>query len=465
MPSTLALALCSGFVIYLLRLERKRAPGVSGAVWIPTVWMMSCACKPLANWFSNGQVAEGGVEAGSPMDRNLLIVLIIAGIFILLRRNLDWQSFQKNNKWLIAIYLFALISIIWSDFPLISARRYLRFSGTLLMALVVLSERDPLDAFEGVLRRTAFVLIPFSLLLIKYFPAFGVMYGRWSGEVMWVGVADQKNSAGIIFFVSAFYLFWRLLREWRTRGFRRLTKQSYADGFVLLLALYLLKGAPNAFSATSVSVLILGVGTLSCLLWMQGRRKMVGLAVLMAIAVILFLYGFGTPFGARTIGSGILQMLGRDATFTDRDQIWAELIPIVMQRSILGHGYGGFWILATKNQVTEAHNGYLDVMLVLGVVGVFLVFGFVVSMCRAAHAALHRDFWWGALGFCFLIMIVLHNTSEASFLRTSDLLWSLLVFIRVLLPVVAQSMSKGDTRHGRPMAPQYIRERSFSEIA
>jgi len=282
------------------------------------------------------------------------------------------------------------------------------------------------------------VLIPFSLLLIKYFPGLGVMYGRWSGELMWVGVADQKNSAGIIFFVSAFYLFWRLLREWRMRGLRQLTTQGYADAFVLLLALYLLKGSPKAFSATSVSVFTLGVGTLSWLLWMQGRRKMVGLAILMTIVVALFLYGFGTPFGARTIGSGLLQMLGRDATFTDRDQIWAELIPIVMQRPILGHGYGGFWILATRNQVTEAHNGYLDVMLVLGVAGAFLVFGFVVSMCRAAHAALHWDFWWGALGFCFLIMVVLHNTSEASFLRTSDLLWSLLVFIRVLLPVVRQ---------------------------
>ena len=446
MPPTLALVLCSGFVIYLLRLERKRAPDVSGAVWIPTVWMMSCASKPLASWFSNGQAAggSGGVEAGSPMDRNLLTVLIIAGIFILLRRKLDWQSFQKNNKWLLFIYLFALVSIMWSDFPLISARRYIRFSGTLLMALVLLSEREPLDALEGVLRRTAFVLIPFSLLLIKYFPKLGVMYGRWSGELMWVGVADQKNSAGILFFVSAFYLFWRLLREWRTRGLRQLTRQSYADAFVLLLALYLLKGSPKAFSFTSVSVFILGVSTLSWLLWMQRRPKLVGLSILMAVVVILFLYGLGAPFGARTIGSGILQMLGRDPTFTDRDQIWAELIPTAMQRPILGHGYGGFWILAIESQVTEAHNGYLDVMLVLGVAGVFLVFGFVVSMCRAAHTALHRDFWWGGLGFCFLIMVVLHNTSEASFLRTSDLLWSLLVFIQVLLPVVTQRYEQNE---------------------
>jgi exopolysaccharide production protein ExoQ len=440
MPPTLALLLCSGFVVYLLRLERKQAPDVSYAIWIPTVWMMSCACKPLASWFNNGQSAEayGDVESGSPLDRNLLTVLILAGILILVTRKLDWPTFRKNNTWLLVICLYALISIAWSDFPLVSIKRYIRFSGTLLLALVVLSERKPLRAFESILRRTAFVLVPFSLLLIKYFPAFGVMYGRWSGELMWVGVADQKNSAGILFLISSFYLFWRVLREWWERKWRPLKEQTCADVFILFLALYLLKGPPNAFSATSVCAFVLGVSALFWLLWMQSRQKLGGAFILVTVVVILFLYGLGVPFGARTIGSDILQLVGRDPTFTDRDQIWAELIPIAMQRPILGHGYGGFWILATENQVTEAHNGYLDVMLVLGVVGVFLVFAFVVSMCRAAHTALHRDFWWGGLGFCFLIMVVLHNTSEASFFRTSDLLWSLLVFIRVLLPVVTQ---------------------------
>lgn len=440
MPATLALLLCFGFVVYLLRLERKQAPDVSHAVWIPTVWMLSCACKPLASWFNNSQAVEGegGVEAGSPLDRNLLTLLILAGILIIARRKLDWQSIKRNNAWLLVIYLYALVSIVWSEFPFVSVKRYIRFSGTLLMALVVLSEREPLRAFESVLRRTAFMLIPFSLLLIKYFPNLGVMYGRWSGELMWVGVADQKNSAGILFFVSSFYLFWRLLREWRERKARPTKRRIYADALVFFLAVYLLKGAPNAFSATSASVFVLGVITILGLLWLQTHRKSLGLPAFVAVVVVFFSYGFGTPFGLRSMGAGILKVLGRDTTFTDRDQIWADLIPIAMHDPILGHGYGGFWVRATDSQVTEAHNGYLDVMLVLGLVGVFLVFAFALSMCKAAHAALARDFWWGGLGYCFLLMIVLHNTSEASFVRTSDLLWSILVCLSVLLPVVAQ---------------------------
>ncbi len=212
MPPTLALLLCSGFVVSLLRLERKQNPNVSHALWIPTLWMMSCACKPLASWFSAGQMTEdyGAVEAGSPWDRTFLICLLLAGILILKKRNLDWRSFRRDNTWLLVIYAYALVSIVWSEFPFVSLKRYIRFGGTLLMALVVLSEREPLRAFESVLRRSAFTLVPFSLLLIKYYPHLGVMFGRWSGQRMWVGVASQKNGLGILCFVSAFFLFWRI---------------------------------------------------------------------------------------------------------------------------------------------------------------------------------------------------------------------------------------------------------------
>ena len=127
------------------------------------------------------------------------------------------------------------------------------------MALVILSEVNPLQAVESILRRTAFVLIPFSLLLIKYLPDLGVMYARWSGELMWVGVADHKNSAAEFYSLfPAFYLFWRVARAWNERRIRVITVQNYADGFVFVLSLYLLKGSHNSFSATSISAFVVG---------------------------------------------------------------------------------------------------------------------------------------------------------------------------------------------------------------
>lgn len=457
MPSSVALLLCMGVGLVLLRIEREsmRIGRVSFSSWIPALWMMASAAKPLANWFGSESPA-GGVEAGSPLDRNLATGLIFAGLLVVSQRRLDWRAIARNNSALLVIYLFALVSLLWSDFLFVSIKRYIRFSGAVVMALVILSERNPRQAFESVLRKTAFILIPFSLLLIKYFPHFGVAYGRWSGELMWVGMADQKNSFGILCFVCSFFLFWRILRAWPQRKLTGIRKQLYADSFVFVIALYLLKGPPVGYSATSISVFILGVGVFLGLFWLHRRRQQAGLFAMTSFVTLLFLYGWGAPFGARNLGSSILKLLGRDPSFTDRDVIWKEVISVWAQSPVLGHGYGGAWIKAIA-EVNSPHNGYLGIMLELGLIGVLLVFAFVLSMCHAAWATSRRDFWWGALAFCFLSMVVLHNISEASLLRTSDFLWSLLLCLSVLIRIAPryEPISDRKQRNQRNVSGQH----------
>ena len=74
-----------------------------------------------------------------------------------------------------------LLSTLWSDITPIAIRRWVREVIVLVMALVIMSEANPRQALESVLRRSAYILIPFSLMLIKYYPALGVEYARWSG--------------------------------------------------------------------------------------------------------------------------------------------------------------------------------------------------------------------------------------------------------------------------------------------
>lgn len=47
----LALLVCTTFVLFLLRLERRESAGVSAALWIPALWMLAIASKALAIWF------------------------------------------------------------------------------------------------------------------------------------------------------------------------------------------------------------------------------------------------------------------------------------------------------------------------------------------------------------------------------------------------------------------------------
>src|SRR6266496_2926134 len=191
MPPALVLLACTCFVLFLLRFDLNQQPKVSRALWIPTIWMVICGSKPLSIWFGFGYD-----ESGSALDRVVLSGLLLAGWFILVRRRLDWSSAFKDNVWLMLLLFYMLMSILWSETPGVSFKRWFRELGSIIMALLVLTERSPRQAVESLLRRTVYILIPFSLLLIKYFPNLGVAYGRWSGEQMWVGVTLQKNGLG-----------------------------------------------------------------------------------------------------------------------------------------------------------------------------------------------------------------------------------------------------------------------------
>src|SRR5439155_1194762 len=110
----------------------------------------------------------------------------------------------------------------------------------------------PREAMIAIFRRTAYVLIPFSLVLIKYYPFYGRIYTRWSGGEMWVGAALEKNGLGRLCMIAAFFLVWILVRRWKGRDRPVARYQTAIEVFLLLMTLYLLKGSENAYSATSI---------------------------------------------------------------------------------------------------------------------------------------------------------------------------------------------------------------------
>jgi exopolysaccharide production protein ExoQ len=438
MPSVLALLICTLFVFYLLRYDRRHSTKVSGALWVPTIWIFSIATKPLANWF--GASGED-VESGSPLDRIFVTGLLCLGLLILASRKLDWHSVIKRNTWLILLIAYMLISILWSDLPFISFKRWVRELTAVIMAFVVLTEPEPRQAMESLLRRTIYVLIPFSLLLIKYFPQYGVQYGRWSGEVMWVGVTVQKNGLGRLCLISAFFLVWTLFRRWKGREIGVPKFQTLAEVFLLMLTLWLLKAPSNwAASASGFVALSTGLAAFAGLLWMKKQQINLGVKGWMTVIACIIGIGIIQPLvGGSTVG-GFASSLGRNESLTGRTDIWAFLLPSVMSNPILGSGFGGFWTSMTiaKIGVNEAHNGYLDVCLGLGIAGLLLTVFFLMSFCRNAARALAHDFDWAALSICYLIMAAVHNMDESSFDSFTRHLMAIVLLLAVTLPVAVK---------------------------
>jgi O-antigen ligase len=430
MPPTLALIFCVGLIIVLLFNERKQNPTASYALWIPTIWMLICGSRPLGRWF---EPTAKNIEEGSPLDRWVLSILIFLALLVLYKRKIAWSLIIKNNFSLIFLCIFTGFSILWSDFPFLSFKRWIKLLGAIPIAMVVLSEKSPFGALESVFRRCAYVLIPFSLILIKYYPHLGRAYGRWSGLPMWIGVTSTKNGLAQLCAVSIFFFIWAFIRDRREKRFVKIRFRKITDRLILAIAIFLLAGIGGAYSATSISALVVGTVTLLILYKVKGVEGRISMFIVCATVLVWLFMTFSKSFVEVVAG-----ILGRDETFTGRKDMWLMLINAAARHPLLGTGFGGYFG-TPGNEFAEAqdgsvtgHNGLLNVLVEVGVVGLIILLGFHLSFYRKLLKGLKREFDWGVFGIAFLIMALLWNYTESLFLEPTSYIWGITIILSVI---------------------------------
>jgi O-antigen ligase len=137
-----------------------------------------------------------------------------------------------------------------------------------------------------------------------------------------------------------------------------------------------------------------------------------------------------------TIGvrSYILEMLGRDATLTNRTEMW-EVVARQQTNPIIGVGFMSFWTGQRMQAVwdalespglNQAHNGYLEQYLNLGYVGVIFIGAIGLAALLKVRRELNLQPSAGALRLCFLVAAALYNYTEASFYGINNM-WLLLL--------------------------------------
>src|SRR5262245_40099787 len=178
MSASIALLMYALFTTLALWKDCKSRSRVSHAIWIPFTWLVICASRSLTQWLNlSGSIGMDYDDAnlqGSPIDRIFLTLLMALGILVLLKRQHRLFDLLRNNKAILLFFLFLGMSTLWSDVSEVSLRRWLRLVGGLLMVTVILTELDPIVAVKIALRRCAYLLIPLSVIYIKYFPELGV---------------------------------------------------------------------------------------------------------------------------------------------------------------------------------------------------------------------------------------------------------------------------------------------------
>jgi O-antigen ligase len=257
---------------------------------------------------------------------------------------------------------------------------------------------------------------------------------------MWTGVTDQKNELGRLCMVSIFFLLWTFYKRRRERVAPSASYYKWSDLFVIAIAVYLIKGAD---SATSIATLAVGIAIFFGLQLIRKLRLKVPQAGLLAVVILLAAYGVSVPFLGGTNVTGFTSMLGRDSTLTGRTEVWAAVLPAMKRQPMFGYGFGSFWTDARRElyDIPTAHNGYLDILLELGAVGLALFIAWLLSCTRQLHRALVLDYEWASFGICLLVMGLIYNATESALNSFAEYITAVVVLASMVVPAKFGSRS------------------------
>ena len=420
MPPVIALALTLIFIAYVFIREFRKPYKPSWAIWIPCAWLLVLGSRSVTAWLNLGQPTQSiNIEEGSPLERAYFFVLIILGVIALSKRGMSWSQVFRNNAALTLFFLYCGVSIFWSDFPFIAFKRWTKGLGDPIMALIILTEREPLKALERVVDTCMYTLIPLSVLFIKYYPALGRGYSEWTGEAYYTGVTTDKNILGFVLMVCGLSLLWRISARWTAGNKARNWIDDVGIPMVFIGMIAWLFQITN--SKTPLAGLIL-----AALVFMSLGRHTIKryFGVYLFVCILMFVVlETGLNFSEMVVTS-----LGRDQTFSGRTDLWKVLFRMDTS-PIFGYGFESFWLgdrvkyfpnlwYFTPNQ---AHNGYIELYLNLGWVGLMFAAGVIVSCYVKLRkmvtigAEMTDRVMFARIGMAFLAAFLAYNYTEAAF--------------------------------------------------
>jgi exopolysaccharide production protein ExoQ len=385
------------------------------------------------NVILSGGVSEGDIAEGPADFPQLQILFLLIYLVTLVLLTLRWKkTLYVLNK---AIFIWLLIgipvaSILWSSTPAVTTIRSFVFVGTSLFGLY-LAARYSLKEQLKLLMWTFVIVVGLSLLFAVVLPTYGIMGGVHAGA--WRGIYTHKNVFGKIMVLSVL-VFWLQATTATTKRWVPWLGLGLSVCCVFL-----------AKSTTSIINMI----TLFTLVPTFRWRYHLLIPAVTAIATA----GASLSFWATTNTATLLGTVGKDSTLTGRTNMWPYIWEMIEKQPWLGYGYDGFWqgwnspaayVWWAVNWTTpNAHNGFLNLLLELGIVGISVfLFGFGITLLRGLiwlRQSKSSESFWPLL---YLTYIVLTNLSESSLLERNNIFSVLYVALAFSLGILPQEQSK-----------------------
>lgn len=322
--------------------------------------------------------------------------------------------------------LMAALSVAWSVDPSASLRRVIMLATATALAYYLVATR-PVERIISTFALACVIAAIASAAVALITPEFGLM-GESEAELpevagAWTGIFVHKNELGSAMVLGAQACTW--LAATRS-GRRRLLP--------ILGALICFAVVLQARSKTAELVVI----ATPIFFFALRVLHLPGLALLWAVFAVVTLCLLGASVAALFFNE-IMEAIGKDPSLTGRVPLWQELVSLVRARPLEGYGYMGFFTPGNPDldsvhraigwKASTAHQGYLDMLLQLGVLGLALALAALARATWLSLAAVRAGTPWASFAAVVMLALVVTSAVEAVLMRATSI-------HAVLLPLV-----------------------------
>jgi len=225
---------------------------------------------------------------------------------------------------------------------------------------------------------------------------------------------------------------WRFCQLLRSAEGSRKTGPLVAHGALLVIVIWLFW---LAHTMTALACFLMATALMVATSFRPiGRRRwvvhlMIG-TILALSCTALFL----------DVGAGLVETIGKDPTLTGRTAVW-DLVISLTRHPVFGTGFESFWLGPRLDKVwsvywwhpNEAHNGYIEVFLNLGWIGVALLTLLMVTGYRNVFRAFRQDPDSGRLRMAYFLVAVVYNFTESA-VRMMHPVWICFLLATIVVP-------------------------------
>ncbi|MFZ0747572.1 MAG: O-antigen ligase family protein [Terracidiphilus sp.] len=349
-------------------------------------------------------------STGQPLTEAAFALIYLVLILFLVKYRTSALNLLLTEKWLAALCVWALASVAWSVGPEESLRRALALTGTTIAGLYLGLHFEPKQQLKMIAYAIGLGAIA-SVVVIIAIPSVGITSDGMQG------VYNLKNSLGRMMSLGAFCFALLVLGERRRR----------AVSFVMFLLCCTLLVLSKSATALVVTMLMLALLPFRRMLYLRTRQ-------LLATGAILIPLMTAATFWVVESSGEILKALGRSSSLSGRIPLWQFVLKSISDHPIRGYGFTAFWNSWTGERVSDtvnwdtavphAHNGFLEVWLGLGLIGLVLILinlsrNFLFAL-RVARSNREVEYSWPLL---LIVFTVLYNVTENSLLAVNTLPW------------------------------------------